>query len=257
MLKSLCSALLMYSRIPAPKVQWKEENRRYAMGWFPIVGVVIGCLLILWRILCNVLCWNQFIFAAVAVLLPVMVTGGIHLDGFCDVNDARASYGNRERRLQIMSDPHIGSFAVIRLCLYLILQTALFSEIHEVRSAAVIAFSYVISRVFSGFSAMTFHCAKKEGSLQDFVKPAHRTANIAMIGLSGAAVCGGMLLTDIGAGCASLAAALLCMLYYKHVSYREFGGITGDLCGWFLQICEISMLFAVVLAQGLNEVVKI
>ena len=129
MLRSLCSAFLMYSRIPVPKVEWKEENRRYALGFFPLIGAVIGGLLILWRIICDRLGIGQFLFAAGAVFLPVLVTGGIHLDGFCDVCDARASYADRAKRLEIMSDPHIGSFAVMKLCLYLILQTALFSQI--------------------------------------------------------------------------------------------------------------------------------
>ena len=120
MLNSLLSAFLMYSRIPVPKVEWKEENRRYALGFFPLIGSVIGGLLILWRLICDKLGIGQFLFAAGAIFLPILITGGIHLDGFCDVNDSRASYADKEKRLEIMSDPHIGSFAVIKICLYLI-----------------------------------------------------------------------------------------------------------------------------------------
>ncbi|MBQ6212893.1 MAG: adenosylcobinamide-GDP ribazoletransferase, partial [Ruminococcus sp.] len=67
---------------------------------------VIGGLLIVWRIVCDCLGIGQLLFAAGAVFLPVLVTGGIHMDGFCDVNDARASYADKEKRLEIMSDPH-------------------------------------------------------------------------------------------------------------------------------------------------------
>ena len=103
MLRSLFSAFLMYSRIPAPKVEWKEENRRYALGFFPLVGAVIGGLLMLWRLGCGKLGFGQLVFAAGAVFIPVLVTGGIHLDGFCDVCDARASYADKAKRLEIMS----------------------------------------------------------------------------------------------------------------------------------------------------------
>lgn len=248
MFRSLISAFLMYARIPMPQIEWKEENRRYALGWFPLIGAVIGGLHLLWRILCTRFGIGQMLFAAGAVLLPVLITGGIHLDGFCDVTDARASCADREKRLQIMSDPHIGSFAVMRVCLYLILQTALFTQISDLRSSIVIACGYVLSRSCSALSAITFRCAKKTGTLQDFVKPSHRSVTLVMDGMFAAFALSVMLTANRIQGCAAFGCALLSFLYYRHIAYKEFGGTTGDLCGWFLQLCEIAMLTAVVLA---------
>ena len=125
-LRSLASALLMYSRIPAPRVEWREENRRYALCFFPLVGAVIGGLLLLWERLCALLEIGVTVRGAVCVLLPILVTGGIHIDGFCDTTDAVSSYADKQKRLEIMKDPHIGSFAVIGLCSMLLLQFALF-----------------------------------------------------------------------------------------------------------------------------------
>ena len=253
MLRSLCSAFLMYSRIPVPKVEWKEENRRYALGFFPLIGAVIGGLLILWRIVCDRLCIGQLLFAAGAVFLPVLVTGGIHLDGFCDVCDARASYADREKRLEIMSDPHIGSFAVMKLCLYLILQTAFFTQVPSVKTAEVIACGYVLSRALSGLTAVTFKSAKSDGALQSFVRPAHKRLTLAMdvffAVLSSAAT---VFLLPVQGISAVLAAAVV-LAYHRYSSYRDFGGITGDLCGWFLQMCEIAMLAAVVFSERLCQ----
>lgn len=249
MVRSLLSAFLMYSRIPVPKVEWKEESRRYALGFFPLVGAVIGGLLLLWRYICDELQFGQFLFSAGAVFLPVLVTGGIHLDGFCDVNDARASYANKEKRLEIMSDPHIGSFAVMKLCLYLIIQTALFSQVRTMETASVIACGYVLSRAISGLTAVTFKSAKSSGTLQSFVHPAHRSITIAMqvcfLILSGAA----MIFLLPSEGSTAIAAALLVLTYHRFTAYRDFGGITGDLCGWFLQMCEIMILAAVVFSE--------
>ena len=247
MLGSLFSAFLMYSRIPVPQVEWKEENRRYALGWFPLIGAVIGGMLMLWRMFCTYFGCGQMLFAAAAVLLPVLITGGIHLDGFCDVTDARASCAETEKRLAIMSDPHIGSFAAIRVCLHLILQTALFTQVSDIRSTAVIACGYTLSRACSGLSAVTFRCAKKEGTLQDFVKPSHRSGVIAMTGIFAAAAFILMCAADASQGCAALASAVVCFWYYRHTAYKEFGGTTGDLCGWFLQLCETAILAAAVL----------
>ena len=249
MLKSLFSAFLMYSRIPVPQVEWKEENRRYALGFFPLIGVFIGGLLLLWRIVCDRLGCGQLLFAASAVVIPVLITGGIHLDGFCDVTDARASWGDKKKRLEIMSDPHIGSFAAIRLFLCLIVQTALFSEVTGLRTAAVIGSGYVLSRALSGLSAVTFRSAKSEGSLQSFVKPAHRRTVIGVVGFFITASAVFSVAVFPAAGIASASAAFAVLIYHRYAAYRDFGGITGDLCGWFLIVCETAILAAAVITE--------
>ena len=111
-LGSLAVALSMYSKIPVPTVDWNEKNMKYAMCFFPVAGVVTGALeyaagyaLLTWTD-----CGSLF-FAAVMTMIPVLVTGGIHLDGYADTMDALSSYGDREKKLEILKDPHTGAFA--------------------------------------------------------------------------------------------------------------------------------------------------
>ena len=130
-LRSLAMAFLMYSRVPMPQVEWKEENMAYAMGFFPIVGLLEGLVLMLWYLLCSALNIGAVLFAAGAVLLPVAINGGIHLDGFCDCCDALASHQSRERKLEIMKDSAAGAFAVICCCAYLLLYTAVWTEVER------------------------------------------------------------------------------------------------------------------------------
>lgn len=40
-------------------------------------------------------------------------------------------------------------------------------------------------------------------------------------------------------------------LYYRIMSYKEFGGITGDLAGYFLQVCELVVLITAVVVDYL------
>lgn len=256
MLRSLFSAFLMYSRIPVPKVEWKEENRRYSLGFFPLVGAVSGGLLILWRIFCSFSGAGQIIFAAGAVLLPVAVTGGIHIDGFCDVTDARSSYADKKKRLEILSDPHIGSFAAINLSIYFLVQTALFTKIETISDAAFIACGYTLSRALSGLSAIMFRSARSGGSLQSFVRPAHRKITIIMelAFITVSAVI--MTVLDIAGGLICLTAAVGVLIYCRISAYRNFGGYTGDICGWFLQLCEISVLASFVFYKLITEAVK-
>ena len=249
LLRSIACAFLMYSRIPMPQVEWKEENRRYALAMFPLVGAVIGGLLLAWTTTADFLGVGKWLYAAVCCIIPIAVTGGIHADGFCDVTDAVASYAPRERRLEIMSDPHVGSFAVISTALYFILQFGLFTEICGVRAAAVPACGYVLSRALSGLAAVTFRCAKKDGTLQSFVKPAHRRNSVIILTAFACLSACGMMYADLICGICSAVAALLSFLYYRVSSYRTFGGVTGDTEGHFLQICELSELGAAVIAR--------
>ncbi len=236
----------MYSRIPMPMVGWKEENRRYALCFFPLIGAVIAGLLLLWQWLCVILDIGVFVSAAVSVLIPVFVTGGIHIDGFCDTTDAVCSFADRKKRLEIMSDPHIGSFAVIGLCSMLLLQFALFCETWDYY---IIAAGYVLSRSLSGLAAVTFRSAKSEGALQNFVKPAHRKITSAVLVIFILLCAAGMCFMNLIPGAAACAAALICLLIYRSFSYRNFGGITGDTEGWFLQITETAVLAAVFTAE--------
>ena len=253
-LNSLISAFMMYSRIPMPQIEWKDENRRYALCFFPFVGAVIGTVFVLWRYACLQLNIGNFLSGAVSVLIPIIITGGIHIDGFCDVIDAKSSFGTKEKKLEIMSDPHIGSFAVMYLCTYLILQTALFCEIKSFSTIIIIACGSVLSRALSGIAAVTLKNAKGAGLLQEFSVPAHKKITIAALAAIITLICLVMLLNNIFTGIFAIVGAALCFVYYRISSYKIFGGITGDLAGWFLQLCEIFMLAFAVIGEKIAEV---
>ncbi len=62
-------------------------------------------------------------------LIPVFVSGGIHLDGFMDTMDALGSWGDKEKKLEILKDSHNGAFAVIGICCYFTVSLGVWSEI--------------------------------------------------------------------------------------------------------------------------------
>ncbi len=72
----------MYSKIPMPYVQWKEENMKYAMCFFPLVGLAIGIVMGAWMYLAKFLGIGNILFAGIATIIPVIISGGIHIDGF-------------------------------------------------------------------------------------------------------------------------------------------------------------------------------
>lgn len=244
--KSFCSALLMYSRIPAPNVEWKEKNRKYSLCFFPFVGAVICALFILWRYICDVFAINQFIFSAFSACIPLIVTGGIHMDGYCDVNDALSSCTGKEKSLEIMKDPHIGSFAVMKLVMYILIQSALFSEVLSLKEAIFSGIGFIVSRAFSGIAAVNFKAAKKNGSLQDFTVPADRKiTSFSLYFVLVICILVMMVISPISS-IVCICVSLIVFFHYKALCMKKFGGITGDCSGWFLQREELFFLAAAV-----------
>ncbi|MFR9159546.1 MAG: adenosylcobinamide-GDP ribazoletransferase [Ruthenibacterium lactatiformans] len=118
LLETAAVAFAMFSAVPVPQPVWNEKNMRYALCAFPLVGVVCGLAWWGWAALAARLSFPLLLRAAGLCLAPVLVTGGIHLDGYADTCDALASCAAPEKKQEILKDPHCGAFAVIRLCTY-------------------------------------------------------------------------------------------------------------------------------------------
>ena len=248
---SMMIAFSMYSRIPVPQVQWTKERMKYAMCFFPLIGAVIGlleyCAILLLRNL-----GFPFLEQILPVVIPVVVTGGIHMDGLLDVIDAKSSHGETEKKLEILKDPHTGAFAIIGCGIYFLLYLAFFMEM---RPAMIPAFciTFVITRALSGLSVVTFPMAKKSGLAAAFSDGAHKRVVGTVMALYLIISLFAVWLV-IGApaalGVFSISSAVF--LYYYHVSKREFGGITGDLAGYFLQVLELALVMGLAILSHMN-----
>ena len=164
-------------------------------------------------------------------LIPVAVTGGIHLDGYADTSDALSSYGDREKKLDILKDPHCGAFAVIRLCSYFALYFALCACVRFTPRVGLIwLLALVLERCLSGYAVAAFPMAKNTGLAHTFATAAdRRRVKAALLTMS---VCVGGGMACMGGGLLVLA-ALAALWRYRAVAVKQFGGVTGDLAGWF------------------------
>ena len=215
---------------------------KYAICFLPAVGVACGGALAGWYGLCLVLGCSAVLFACVAVCIPLLITGGIHMDGYMDTVDALASHQTRERKLEIMKDPNCGAFAVIYCGVYLLLSVGLFYELYLKRNVLMFCPVFVLSRTLSALCAVTMPNARKAGMLNAYTRHAEqRNVMIAMILLvvvtSGVMVC-----LSSAMGCAALLAACAAALGYRRMATKQFGGVTGDTAGFFLQSCELCCL---------------
>ena len=216
-IRGIAVAFSTYSKIPMPQFVWKEEDMRYSMCFFPWIGAVIGAILWGWFRLSALLGISTLAFILISAALPLIITGGFHVDGFMDTMDALHSYQPRERKLEILKD---------------------------YRALAVFCCSFFLSRCLSGLSVVSFRSAKTDGMLYHFASTAHER------GVKGALYAQTllcvlfMLWLSLLAGILAVAAAFAVFGYYRWRSYREFGGITGDTAGYFLTLCEGAMAVA-------------
>lgn len=240
--ESLFVALSTYSRIPVPHVEWNEKNMKYAICFFPSVGILCGGLLLGWYALCHAFGISNFFFAVVAVCIPILVTGGIHMDGYMDTVDALSSHQSRERKLEILKDSHCGAFAVIYCMIYLLLNLALIYELYDSCSIIVLCPVFVLSRALSALCAVNMPNARKAGMLCAYTENAEKQkANAAML-ITAALSSAAMVLLSPVVGGISVCLGLLSVFLYCKMVRRQFGGVTGDTAGFFLQICELACM---------------
>lgn len=252
--KPIAIAFTTYSVIPMPRFKWQEEDMRRAISALPLVGVVLGVIFCAWAYVAKALDLSTPLFAAVAVFLPVAITGGIHFDGFCDVSDALASHQSRESMLEILKDSHIGAFAAIKCSVFFLLQFGLFCQLGP-EFAPALSVGFVLSRALSALLSSLLPKARRDGMLAAYAgEDRNLPAAKISAGVSVFSAAALIVLYPIGGVVTVLLCALWC-IRYKRMTTKRFGGITGDTAGYFLQIAELLIGTSLVLGSIIERYV--
>ena len=237
-LETLLIAFSMFSAIPVPQVQWNARNMRFTLCAFPLVGALIGLACVLWVRLCAWMHLPSLLQGAGLCLLPVMLSGGIHLDGYADTWDALASHSDVETRQKILKDPHMGAFAAIRLCMFFLAYFALWVVLPSFPAVAVVC-SFCLSRALSALAVAAFPLRSGAGLARSFADASDkRTVRIFSAALS-AALCA---VIAASGGIWMVPAALVVFAVYRYRIVPKFTGLSGDLAGWFVQPAGVWVL---------------
>ncbi|MCX7715571.1 MAG: adenosylcobinamide-GDP ribazoletransferase [Clostridia bacterium] len=250
--ESFFIAISMYSAIPVPIVDWNEKNMKNALCFFPLVGLI--CAIALWAVyaFCQYFGVNHILFAALAVFVNVLVTGGLHIDGFCDTSDAIFSRRSREEMLKILKDPNCGPFAVLSVIVVFLLNFSAYTQIYahaDVLSQAML--NFVLSRALSGISVICFPRAKTSTLAKTFGENASTNSSYILMAAALATV-SLMIWNKAAIGIALTISSGIIFLYYYKMAISRFGGITGDLAGYFLVVCETVSLVLIALLGGVK-----
>ena len=249
-MKRFAAALTLFTRLPLWK--WTEipsEAYSSAVVYWPFAGWLTGGLTagVYFGLSYLIPTFPALVFAIVAQLI---FTGVLHEDGLADFCDGFGGGRDRDSVLRIMKDSHIGTYGVIGLiCFYLLLISLLDSL-----PASMIALTIIAVDPFSKFCASQIinllPYARKEGAKNKISYQRMTAGQFLFNFLSGTLP---LLPMSILSPQTSVAAILPLLSMATLVIYmkRRIGGYTGDCCGATFLICEISMLFGVVLSQNL------
>lgn len=241
----------MFSAIPMPYFDWNDKNTKYMITAFPLVGVVCGFFNIFIFYLASFFNLSNLLTSILLVVSPIVITGGIHLDGYCDTKDALSSHQPIEKKLLILSDPHIGAFGVLSLFCYLLLNFAILFEIEKnITNLVLIATTFIISRCFSGIGVCSIQSAKNSGLAKTFSDSADKIKVRFTLILSLVFVFLFItLFIDIFYSIAIFFTAILTYLSWKNMILKEFNGLTGDLSGYFTQKVELYLLCCILVLE--------
>lgn len=243
-IKALILALQFLTRLPMPALHDEVDAQDMARSLlaFPIVGLLIGILLVLLALSLSGL--PDLVTAAVVLVLWVLLTGNLHLDGLADTADAWAGgQGDRDRVLEIMKDPRSGASAVSATVITLILKFAVLAYVIKAEAWVYLVLVPVLSRssILLFFTFMDYVREQGLGSsyLDEFSASSAKSVLFAVAVAS----------FVIGGAYGLLMAVFCVIVFYWYRIYwnRILGGFTGDLVGAFVEIIEALLLLLVVI----------
>ena len=274
-MKGFLLLLSFMTRIPMPKTDYDEEKLGKSMKDFPVVGIIVGFILLFFCIIFNFILKNISYSAVlplmiiVVILTDLITTGALHLDGLADTFDGIFSYRSKHKMLEIMKDSRLGSNGALALILYFLLKfVLLFSLTIESREAAIyVIMTYpVVARFCSVVSCASSPYARGSGMGKTFVDNTKTCGLIVATIITLLYTIGMLFIPFILFTNYSLPiqfmiqtilviviiVALLALFAYafSKLIERKIGGITGDTLGALLEISSLVYIFLILVMPG-------
>ncbi len=237
-MRTLRIAFNLLTTIPLPASKdWQAGDSGRAAGWYAFVGLCLGGIVAALVSLLG-LYFPQTVSAAISLAVWVALTGGLHLDGLADCFDGMFHASSPERRLQIMKDPHVGSFGVVGLILVLLVKFSLLASLSPGRAVGAILLSASLAR-WCVTLAGTQPLARPDGMGADFATGLKKSSLFL----------GALIPAALGiwlgiAGGLAIGLGLLATFLVLRIAKKNLGGVTGDVFGMIIELVEVSVLLA-------------
>lgn len=248
-MKDLFTAMTVLTALPLNRhTAASDEDLARSTLFFPVVGFMIGFLLM------AITQWLSPILSpgplsAVLLVVSILLTGGLHLDGLADLCDGLSAGGSRERILSVMKDSRIGAFGVMGLVIILLLKYSLFLEvIHQgwLRSFLMMG---VLSRWAMVLAAFSGRYARENGTAKPFIGQIRRSWFIGSTGIT----VGFAWIIFQGPGLLVLLPVFLFVFLFLRYLKLKIGGLTGDALGALNEGVEVLVLLSIAIAAPFTE----
>lgn len=226
-----------FTRIPINKsLNCGQENFKRGSIFFPVVGLFIG--VVQWLVYYGVMKVLPINITAVfIVIIPIIITGGLHVDGLGDTCDGFFSFkGDKYKIIEIMKDSTVGTYATIAVVFDMLVRYAAVSTVIERNLPLILITTPIIARFSVVFISFIGKNAKETGSGNIFIGniDVKRLVIAAFITI----ILGTLLIGFYKSVILMLSAILLSFLFNKFCE-SKITGLTGDTLGANNELVEI------------------
>ncbi len=219
-----------------------------SMAFFPLVGLVIGLILVVCYFLLLFLLPRAFVLWLEIGLLALL-TRGLHLDGLADTVDGLASGGSKERILEVMRDSRIGAFGVISL---IFLIGGKYLALDQISNLSI-PYALILMAVM-GRNSMVLVCFRSPYARpgEGLAKPFTENLRYRETALSLATAFGIALLAMGVKGILVFSGIVLFSLGYRFFFIKKLEGVTGDVLGGANELSELLSLILLVILEPIR-----
>ena len=254
-MKGFLLLLSFMTRLPMPNLKYEEEKLGKSMKFFPLVGIIIGFILLVFTLGISYLSKNLTVSVLpltviVIILVDIVITGGLHLDGLADTFDGIFSYRSKQKMLEIMKDSRIGSNGVLALILYFLIKFVLLFSIASEYGGEYLMFAVltypVASRLCSVVSCASAPYARATGMGKMFADNTKIFDVIIAFVLTVAYIFVSLIDKKIMLINFIIILILIFISYgFSKLIERKIGGITGDTLGALVELTSLLYLFLI------------
>jgi adenosylcobinamide-GDP ribazoletransferase len=234
-------AVQVLTRLPVPRMQgfaqrWMERGVKY----FPLIGAIVGVACAGVLVAASYL-WHGMLPALLTVAAGILITGGLHEDGFADYFDSMGG-ATREARLAIMKDSRIGTYGALALGAGVATKIFALAGMPLWIAAVGLVASHAGGRLAA--VAVISLLPYAGGIAAAKIKPLGRGVTRADLAIAVAFGLAPLLLLPGRFALIAFAAGAVVALITARGARRMLGGYTGDVLGAVEQVFEISFLLA-------------
>ena len=238
----------MFCSIPCPSKKWDQTKTAQMLMALPFLGIMIGAIWFGIYKACGALNLG-FVGSALVAVLPWLLTGFMHLDGFMDCSDAVLSFRDRERRLEILKDSHVGSFAVICMAILAMFTLAAWLQTGFTAGGLVLILIPAASRSVVSACVLGFEPLKTSSYAKSMEKEKHTGGVAFCIAVCIISCALGILLGKLEGIAVCISA--LCTLIVVLAVRKNLGGMSGDISGCAISIGECCAAIALAIICSL------